>query len=152
MIRYSLICDQDHQFESWFQSAIAFDSLQTAGMITCASCGSGKVRKSLMAPNVQMTAKNAKPVLSGPPDTALPIAPKPDTTAQDVALAKLRNDVETNSDYVGLSFAAEARAMHDGTKPERAIYGEANGTEARKLIAEGIPVMPLPFIPRKKLN
>ena len=67
-------------------------------------------------------------------------------------LEKLRAHVEKNSDYVGMSFAAEARAMHEGSKPERAIYGEAKPEEARKLLEEGIPVTPLPFLPRHKAN
>lgn len=67
-------------------------------------------------------------------------------------LEKLRREVETNSEYVGGSFASQARDMHDGIIPEKAIYGEANIVQARKLIEDGIPVMPLPFIPTKKVN
>jgi hypothetical protein len=67
-------------------------------------------------------------------------------------LAELRRKIEQNSDYVGMNFAKEARAMHDGTAPERAIYGEARPEEARKLLEDGIPVAPLPFIPGRKTN
>lgn len=67
-------------------------------------------------------------------------------------LAKLRDAVEANSDYVGKSFAKQARDMHDGVVPERPIYGEANTEDAKKLVDDGIPVMPLPFVPRKKTN
>ncbi|MGA1232388.1 MAG: DUF1178 family protein [Lutimaribacter sp.] len=67
-------------------------------------------------------------------------------------LAELRRKIEQNSDYVGMNFAKEARAMHDGTAPERAIYGEARPDEARKLLEDGIPVAPLPFIPGRKTN
>lgn len=75
-------------------------------------------------------------------------APKP----TEAALAALRDKVEANSEYVGKSFVKEARDMHDGVTPDRAIYGEANLTEAKKLIDDGIPVVPLPFMPRKKTN
>jgi hypothetical protein len=51
-----------------------------------------------------------------------------------------------------MNFAAEARAIHEGTAPERSIYGEARGDEAKKLIEDGIPVAPLPFIPKSKTN
>ena len=68
------------------------------------------------------------------------------------AFAAMRKQVEENSDYVGLNFAAEARQMHDGTLPARAIYGEAKPEEARQLIEDGIPVAPLPFMPRRKTN
>jgi hypothetical protein len=42
--------------------------------------------------------------------------------------------------------------MHLGDVPERAIWGEANGPEAKSLIEDGVPVMPLPFIPTRKAN
>ena len=49
-------------------------------------------------------------------------------------------------------FAREARAMHLGDAPERAIYGEAKPDEAKALIEDGIPVAPLPFRPGRKSN
>ena len=75
----------------------------------------------------------------------------PETDAEK-ALKALRKHVETNAQYVGGNFADEARAMHDGTSPERAIYGEAQPEQARALIDEGIPVAPLPFAPTRKAN
>ncbi len=134
MIKFHLKCDQDHQFESWFQSGAAFDKLVTAGMINCTTCGSTDVTKMIMAPAV---------------NTSNSIAVPKQTNA---ALAELKKKVEANSEYVGSDFATEAREIHDGTKPERPIYGEANLQEAKKLVDDGIPVMPLPFIPRKKAN
>ena len=67
-------------------------------------------------------------------------------------MKKLRDHVEKTSEYVGDSFAKEARAIHDGDSPHRAIYGEARPDEARKLAEDGIPALPLPFIPRQKTN
>ncbi|WP_420858425.1 DUF1178 family protein [Marivivens marinus] len=135
MIRYTLKCDRDHIFESWFQSADAFDKLAKAGMVACAECGSSSVEKSLMAPAVTTDRP-----LSAPKDP------------REAALAKMREEVEKNSEYVGLSFAKEARAMHAGDTPERSIYGEAKPEEAKALIEEGVPVLPLPFKPRKQAN
>jgi hypothetical protein len=68
------------------------------------------------------------------------------------ALAALRREIEANSEYVGLRFAAEARAMHAGDVPARPIHGEARAEEARALLAEGVPVAPLPFLPTRKAN
>lgn len=133
MIRYTLTCSNDHQFESWFQSAKAFDGLQQAGMITCAVCNSTAVTKTVMAPALGKSSKTLA-------------TPEPST------LERLRDEVEQNADYVGRSFASEARAIHDGEKPERAIYGEANAVEAKSLIEDGVPVLPLPFISRKRVN
>ena len=67
-------------------------------------------------------------------------------------LSALREHVEKNADYVGGNFAEEARSMYLGATPERAIYGEANGAEAKKLIEDGVPVAPLPFVPSRKTN
>lgn len=134
MIRFHLKCDQDHAFESWFQSNEAYDKLVTTGMVSCTACGSTKVSKSIMAPAVS-TSRTVT-------------APKP----TEAAIAALREKVESTSDYVGKSFAKEARDMHDGLAPERAIYGEANLQEAKKLVEDGVPVVPLPFMPKKKTN
>ncbi len=133
MIRYTLTCEKDHQFESWFQNAEAYDKLRKAGMVVCTSCGSADVAKSLMAPSVPKKGGIVAPRAKNP-------------------IEKIREEVEKNSDYVGLSFAQEARDMHDGLIPERAIYGEANAQEARKLVEDGVPVLPLPFVPKKKAN
>lgn len=134
MIRFHLKCDQDHAFESWFQSNEAYDKLVTSGMVSCTACGSTKVSKSIMAPAVS-TSRTVT-------------APKP----TEAAIAALREKVESTSDYVGKGFAKEARDMHDGLAPERAIYGEANLQEAKKLVEDGVPVVPLPFMPKKKTN
>lgn len=133
MIKFHLNCDQGHQFESWFQSNAAFDKLAQTGMVTCPDCASTAISKSMMAPAVPtksnaVTAPNAK------------------------ALAALRDKVEASSDYVGPKFAQEARDMHDGLTPTRPIYGEANLQDAKKLVDDGVPVMPLPFMPKKKTN
>ncbi|MGZ9810520.1 DUF1178 family protein [Pseudoroseicyclus sp. H15] len=141
MIRYALSCAEGHDFESWFASAAAYDSLAAAGHLSCAICGNGKVTKRLMAPAVGAEKDEpAAPRLSAP------------ASRMEEVLASYRRKVEAESDYVGLSFAKEARAMHDGEVPQRAIYGEARLDEARSLIEDGIPVAPLPFRPKAKNN
>tara|TARA_Y100000589_G_C26757250_1_gene468286 strand:- start:39 stop:323 length:285 start_codon:yes stop_codon:yes gene_type:complete len=67
-------------------------------------------------------------------------------------ILKLKKKIEENSEYVGNNFANEARSMYLGETPERSIYGEAKADDAKKLIEDGIPVMPLPFLPAKKAN
>lgn len=136
MVRYSLSCADGHSFESWFQSATAFDDLATRGLLACAECGSAEVRKALMAPAV---AAPREP-LTAPRDL------------REELLARMRRHVEENSDYVGLSFAAEARKMHAGEAPERSIWGEAKPEEAKALLEDGIPVAPLPFLPKRSTN
>lgn len=143
MIRYALTCKDGHQFESWFQSAQAYDKLRAGGLITCAICGGGGIEKSLMAPRIGGATPPAKP-------KDHPLS-EPASDMENAARA-LKRKIEESADYVGDKFAAEARAMHDGDTPERAIYGEANPTEAKKLLEDGVPVLPLPFTPGRKAN
>lgn len=141
MIRYSLKCSEGHGFDSWFQSSGAFDALQAAGHVSCPVCGAAKVEKTLMAPAVTQAAVPEARLKLDQPDSDI-----------EAALAEMRRQIEENSEYVGMNFAAEARAIHDGDAPTRSIYGETRPDEARKLLEDGIPVAPLPFIPPRKVN
>jgi hypothetical protein len=60
----------------------------------------------------------------------------------------------SKSEHVGRRFADEARAMHLGDAPERAIHGQATPEEARSLVEDGVPVaaLPLPFVPPEAAN
>lgn len=143
MIQYSLKCEKDHSFDSWFASADAYDKLADNGMVSCAVCGSTKVSKAIMAPRVRTTKGKEAPTA--------PTFPT-EKSAAEQAMAEMRAQVEQNSEYVGTNFATEARSMHLGDAPERAIYGEAKPEEAKSLIEDGIPVTPLPFMPTRKSN
>jgi len=143
MIQYSLKCENDHSFDSWFASADAYDKLADNGMVSCAVCGSTKVSKAIMAPRVRTTKGKEAPAAQTLPT---------EKSAAEQAMAEMRAKVEQNSEYVGTNFATEARSMHLGDAPERAIYGEAKPEEAKSLIEDGIPVTPLPFMPTRKSN
>ena len=144
MIRYALKCSEGHQFESWFQNAAAFDALVAAGHVACPDCGRTEVQKSLMAPDVRPARKA---VATSPKER--PLAPQ---TQRERDLAALKAKVEAEGEYVGMKFAKEARAMHDGETPDRPIYGEAKPADAIALIEDGVPVAPLPFTPSRKVN
>lgn len=153
MISYTLKCDNGHRFESWFQSASAFDTLKGSGHLSCAICGSAKVGKAIMAPSV--TASRNKSADTAPAPQAPPaVAATPPAMPQEmrVALKKLKEHVEKTSDYVGRDFARQARDMHLGDRPERPIFGEVSPADARTLVEDGVPVLPLPFTPSKKAN
>ncbi len=143
MIRYTLKCGAGHGFDSWFKSVEGFSALLAAGQMECPVCGSGEIEKELMAPAVRSARKSeaaARPDLSAP------------ASALEEKIAALKRQIEANSDYVGMNFVAEARAIHAGEAPERAIHGEAKPDEARAMIEEGLPVAPLPFLPARKVN
>lgn len=113
-------------------------------MVSCVTCGSTDVVKDIMAPSVAASSKSEAPQTDAPLSTPASPAEK--------ALSELKSHIEKNSDYVGSEFANEARAMHEGSAPERSIHGEARPEEARKLIEDGVPVAPLPFRPTNKSN
>ncbi|MES2915701.1 MAG: DUF1178 family protein [Pseudomonadota bacterium] len=148
MIRYSLRCAADHGFESWFASADAFAALLAAGQLDCPVCGASEVRKDLMAPAVRPARKAATATgdTDARPDLSAP------ASALEAEIAALRRQIEANSDYVGVNFVTEARRMHAGDAPSRAIHGEAKPEEARQMIEDGLPVAPLPFLPARKVN
>jgi hypothetical protein len=138
MIRYSLRCDREHRFDSWFGSSADFDRLLEAGLVSCSICGSGSIAKDLMAPSIGATAP--EPSLSAPASPA------------EQALSELRRRIEATSEDVGRNFATEARAIHAGEAPGRSIIGEASPAEARALIEDDIPVARLPWSGRRAAN
>lgn len=148
MIRYSLKCEAGHGFDSWFQNAAGFAALQGAGQLSCPVCGSSAVDKSLMAPGVRPARKAEA---AGPAGRRPPLLAEPQSDLE-AALSELRRQIEKNSEYVGMNFAAEARKMHDGDTPARSIHGEARPDEARAMIEDGLPVAALPFLPARKVN
>ena len=134
MIRYDLKCAEGHEFDSWFGSSTDFDKLMSAGMVSCAVCGGTDVQKAIMAPRVKTITENP---LSTPP------------TPAEQAVKELRKEIEANADNVGTDFANEARRIHHGDAPERAIFGEAKIEDAKALIDEGVKIAPLPWKDRK---
>jgi len=160
MIRYTLRCERDHNFESWFQDSAAYDSQVKRRLVSCPVCDSVKVEKAIMAPRIvgKKGRERAEPV-SAPAPTApaadAPAAPTPGATPLMMAqerelrakLKELRDHIVKNADNVGEKFPNEARKMHYGEIEHRPIYGEASPEEAKSLIDEGVEVSPLPVLP-----
>lgn len=137
MIRFSLICEQEHEFEAWFRSNDDFETQKKRGFVDCPACGSHKVEKALMAPAVSTSRKQEKIVLAM-------------GEAQKEAMAQLKalsQKMRENADYVGDKFAEEARKIHFGEIDARGIYGEATPEEAKGLVEDGVDFMPIPVFP-----
>jgi hypothetical protein len=155
MIRYALRCERDHTFESWFQSSSAFDSQVKRKLVTCPVCGSAKIEKAIMAPQIvsKKRRESTAPAPAQASDAPSP-GPTPLMMAQEsklrAKLKELRDHIIKNADNVGDSFPNEARKMHYGEIEHRPIYGEASADEARALIDEGIEVSPLPVLPEDR--
>ncbi|RYG00378.1 MAG: DUF1178 family protein [Caulobacteraceae bacterium] len=137
MIRYALVCDEAHEFEGWFGSSGDFDDQSERGLVGCPICDSKAVTKQIMAPSVAGTKKT----------TDLP--PQMRSMVME-AMGRVRKHVEDNFDYVGDTFADEARAIHEGRSEDRGIYGEATPAEIKSLTADGVPIAAMPPAPPKK--
>ncbi|MEA2917521.1 MAG: hypothetical protein QOJ15_9602 [Bradyrhizobium sp.] len=152
MIRYSLQCERGHAFESWFQSSSTYESQEKRKLVTCPACGSAKVERAIMAP--QIVSKKGRDIaapapapsteVTAPSSTPLLMAQERELRAK---LKELRDHIVKNADNVGERFPNEARKMHYGDIEHRPIYGEASPDEARSLIEEGVEVSPLPVLP-----
>ena len=155
MIRYNLRCEKGHAFESWFQSSTAYESQEKRKLVSCPACGSVKVERAIMAPQIvsKKGRETAVPVPAAPAEVTGSES-TPLLMAQErelrVKLKELRDHIVKNADNVGERFANEARAMHYGDKEHRPIYGEASPDEAKSLIDEGIEVSPLPTLPEDR--
>lgn len=135
MIRYTLVCGNDHEFEGWFRSAAAYEEEEAAGRLECPLCGDRRIRRAPMAPAVH-TGNGREP------------EGRRERLARMLkALRELQRYVEENFEDVGERFPEEARKIHYGETEPRGIRGVARGEEVRELLEEGIEVLPLPRLP-----
>jgi hypothetical protein len=162
MIRYSLACEKQHDFEIWFKNSADYDKQVKRGLVTCPACGSAKVDKALMAPSLgRGTRKGAKtPTPEAVPPVSAPEAPSESKTPVAMVspqekefrakLKELRDHLTKNAENVGAKFPEEARKMHYGEKQHRSIYGEASPQDAKELLEEGVELHPLPVLPDER--
>lgn len=146
MIVFDLRCGRTHVFEAWFGSGADYESQRGRGLIACPLCGDTTIGKAAMAPAVP--AKGNRGIASTEHAPEAPSEPPAEGKRRLAALLAVQRAMEASCDYVGLSFAAEARAIHAGETPARGIYGEATLADAAALAADGVAVAPLPFRPR----
>ena len=142
MIKFNLICDQDHEFEIWFGSNDDFEKQKKRNLLACPTCGSQNVEKSLMAPQVSTARKK---------DEMVQVAKMQSAQAELVSkMREFKEHIVNNSEDVGSKFPEEARKIHYGEAEARGIRGEANLKEAEELVKEGIDVLPVPTLPDEK--
>jgi hypothetical protein len=146
MIKYALICEQRHEFESWFANSTAYDKQAKRGLVSCPACGSSKVEKAIMAPRLSGTRKGRQRAAEAPTATSVAML-SPQERELRAKLKELREHITKNADYVGQKFPEEARKMHYGDIEHRSIYGEASLETAKELSEEGIELHPLPVLP-----
>ena len=137
MIKYKLICnDCNIKFDSWFASSNEYDKLKKKNFLTCHSCNSLRVEKTLMAP--QLINSNIKSEV------------KIDTAKYKKIKNTIKNYqkfIKDNFQYVGDNFAYEARSIHyNNKKKTKGIYGSASKRDLEDLKDEGIEAQMIPWI------
>ena len=162
MIRYTLVCNKRHEFESWFANSAAFDKQARRGLVSCPLCGSAKVEKALMTPRLaragaappRESAPAKPPAAEAPPAPVQPQTPVAMISPQEQEfrqkLRELRDHLVQNAENVGPRFPEEARKMHYGEAEHRSIYGIASPEDAKELHEEGIEFSPLPMLPDER--
>jgi hypothetical protein len=139
MIIYNLLCKKcNFNFEGWFDNSKDFEVQKRKNYISCPSCDSSSIKKSLMAPNISKKS-NSK-------------AGKVNNKTIVNKIDKFKKIIEDNFDYVGDDFTEEAKKMKYGEIKERPIYGEANIDQTKELVEEEISIVPLPWTSSKKSN
>ena len=133
MILFDLKCENNHTFEGWFASNSNYEEQLKKKMIVCPYCNSTKIKKSLMAPNINTKSfsKNNKKAIA--------------QKNLENQIKKFRKYIEKNTDNVGKNFAEEARKIYYGETKSRPIRGESTEKETKELIEEGIPFSKLPW-------
>ncbi len=141
MIKYKLICkDCNIKFDSWFASSNEYEKLKKRKFLTCHSCNSLNVEKTLMAPQLINSKYKS--------------ATKLDTLKHQKIKNTIKNYqkfIKDNFQYVGDNFAYEARSIHyNSKKKSKGIYGSASKQDLRDLKEEGIDAQMIPWIEDKK--
>lgn len=159
---FDLECEHGHLFEGWFASHDDYDRQQSQGLLSCPVCPSVHITKRLSAPRLNLghytpSHESALEVTSMATTSTAVSAPNEPTLQEIRALqarmiARMR-EVVLASENVGTRFAQEARAIHAGDSPQRAIRGIATPDERQALNEEGIMVVTVPdFLDTSKLQ
>ena len=145
-----LRCANGHGFEGWFGSEEDFLAQNGAGRIACPVCADSVVTRLLSAPRLNLSgarapadaAAGAAAATPAPAQTSTAVAAAPGDL-QALWLQAVRHVIARTED-VGERFPEEARRMHYGEVPHRAIRGAASPEEREALHDEGIEVIALP--------
>ena len=140
MIRYDLVCQNEHFFESWFKDSKSYQKQLEANEIACPKCNNSNISKSLMAPGIpkKTNTKNGNVIANS------------SSSSINNAIRKIRDEIKKNSEYVGDQFPEEARKIHYNEAEMRSIYGKASKKEITELVDEGIDIIQIPEIPDDK--
>ena len=136
MIKYNLICDNEHEFESWFSDSLKFEKLKKKKLLECIYCSSKKVEKSIMSPMISNSSN-------------LEISQnkfEKELFKEKKMLEQIRKHIEENYEYVGKNLSKKVREIYYDKKSKKTIYGTATLKEKEELAEEGIDLLSIPWV------
>jgi hypothetical protein len=131
MIVFDLLCSSGHRFEGWFASSDDHEAQAARGLIACPLCDDRVVTRAVTAAAVPAKSNQRSATIVDPA----------------TKLLAMQRALEADSTWVGDRFAVEARALH-ASGATGSIHGSASLDDARALIEDGVPLLPLPFRPK----
>ena len=136
MIKYNLICEREHEFESWFSNSHEFENLKKKRLLECIYCSSKKIKKSIMSPmisnscNLETSQNKLEKVLS----------------KEKQKLQQIRKYIEKNYEFVGKNFSKKVREIYYDKNSKKTIYGTTTQREREELAEEGINLLSIPWV------
>ena len=140
MIKYKLVCKKCQiSFDSWFASSMEFEKLKKKNFLSCQSCNSNRIEKTLMAPKL---INHSNEIINVEKNYKLNKINK--------KMEEYKTFIKNNFEYVGKKFAYEARSIHyDSKKKDKGIFGIASKEEIKELTEEGIDTGIIPWVEDK---
>ena len=136
MIKYNLICDNEHEFESWFSDSLEFEKLKNKKLLECIYCSSKRIEKSIMSPMI-LNSNNLEL-----PNNKF----EREFLKEKKRLKQIRKYIEKNYEYVGKNFSKKVREIYYDKKSKKTIYGTTTPKEREELAEEGIDLLSIPWI------
>lgn len=143
MIKYQLLCDNEHEFDGWFPSSDEFDRQKKKGLLTCPICESSYVDKALMAPNIRKTKARQKKLDSFKEEIVndeMMMA----SQAKNV-MRQIRKHITKNFENVGNKFYDEAVKASEGERDDK-FYGTPTKEQVNDLLDDGVDLFHVPEI------
>ena len=136
MIKYNLICDNEHEFESWFSDSLKFEKLKKKKLLECIFCSSKRIEKSIMSPMISNSNN-----LDFSNDKF-----ERELLKEKKMLKQIRKYIEKNYEYVGKNLSKKVREIYYDKKSKKTIYGTTTPKEREELAEEGIDLLSIPWI------
>ena len=136
MIKYNLICEREHEFESWFSNSKEFENLKKKKLLECIYCSSKKIEKSIMSPMISNSCnlEISKNKLEN------------DLLKEKQKLQQVRKYIEKNYEFVGKNFSKKVREIYFDKNSKKTIYGTTTQKEREELAEEGRDLLSIPWV------